>query len=199
MRHPDVGFGDQPALMILKRKHLVDRRQHALRRSKRLRQPHMREFLAASREPPPEFAPHLAEHVGGRALERKDRLLLIANREKCARRRAAGAGREVARQPLQYSPLRRARILRLVDEDMIDAGVELVEHPGRFGTFEQRQRLGDEIVEIEDAPRGLDRVIAFEDRVDEASERDRALKGFSGFQLRTETIETGLFLEEFGF
>ena len=80
---------------------------------------------------------------------------------------------------------------------MIDAGIELVEHPGRFGALKQRQRLGDEIVEIEDAPRRLHCVIAFEDRVDKATKGDSPLKRFRGFQLRTETIETRLLLEEF--
>ncbi len=81
---------------------------------------------------------------------------------------------------------------------MIDACVKLIEHPGRLGALEQRQRLRNEIVEIECAPRRLDRVIAFEDRVDETRKGGRAFKRRGGFSLRAQSIETPLFLVKFG-
>ena len=51
------------------------------------------------------------------------------------------------------------RVLRFVDEDVVDAGIEFVEHPGGVGPAQQRQSALDQIVEIEQAaprlePRG---------------------------------------------
>ena len=43
----------------------------------------------------------------------------------------AGAGGELGHQPLDDVPLLRARVLRLVDQQVIDAEIELVVHPGR--------------------------------------------------------------------
>ena len=48
-----------------------------------------------------------------------------------APRSHAFAREEFLRQALHDIPLLRAGVLRLVDQDMVDAAVELVEHPGR--------------------------------------------------------------------
>ena len=45
--------------------------------------------------------------------------------------RAPGAGEELRRDRLDHPPLRRARVLRLVDQDVVEAAVEPPEHPGR--------------------------------------------------------------------
>ena len=72
----------------------------------------------------------VGEHVRRRALEAVDRLLLVADREQRARHLArAGAGEELLRQRADHLPLHRAGILRLVDQDVVEAAVELVEHP----------------------------------------------------------------------
>ncbi len=57
---------------------------------------------------------------------------------------AARPGEKLARELFENPPLRRARVLRLVDENMVDAGIELVEHPARVRAFEQRQRARDQ-------------------------------------------------------
>src|SRR5215467_2462300 len=75
---------------------------------------------------------HDLELARGRALEREDRLLLIADRENRALDETrAGAREEFSREPPDDVPLLRARILRFVDQHMVDALIELVVHPGR--------------------------------------------------------------------
>ena len=65
------------------------------------------------------------------ALERKDRLLLVADREHRAHHAVAraGAGGEFGDDVRDDVPLPRAGVLRLVDQHMVDAAVELVMHP----------------------------------------------------------------------
>ena len=97
-----------------------------------------------------EFAPHLVEGARRRALEREDRLLLVADREHRAPRvRPRAAGREFRDDGAHDLPLLRAGVLRLVDQHVVDAEIELVEHPGGGRAREQRQRLVDQVVVIE--------------------------------------------------
>src|SRR6516165_11055764 len=75
---------------------------------------------------------HDLEFARGRALEREDRLLLVADGENRAPDEArAGAGEKFAREPPDDVPLLRARVLRFVDQHVVDALIELVVHPGR--------------------------------------------------------------------
>src|SRR5258706_15576022 len=92
--------------------------------------------------------PLLIELARHRALEGENRLLLVADRKDRTLQRAAGAatGRELAGNLVDDVPLHRARILRLVDQHVIDAEIELVENPGRRHVAEQFQRLFDQIV-----------------------------------------------------
>ena len=87
------------------------------------------------------------------ALEAVDRLLGIADREERAHALAAraAAGGEIRGDPAQDLPLLGVGVLRLVDEHVVDAAVELVEHPGGVAARQQRQRLVDQILEIERA------------------------------------------------
>ena len=83
-------------------------------------------------------------------LERIYRLLLVADREHRARDAArAGAGGEFGGQPAHDLPLLVAGVLRLIDQNVIDAEVELVVHPGGVDVGQKRQRLVDQIVVIE--------------------------------------------------
>src|SRR5260370_40272696 len=79
------------------------------------------------------------------ALEGEDRLLLVADRKNAARLRLAHPlpGRELGGEPADDLPLRRAGILRLVDQHVIDAEIELVMHPGRLDVGEQIEALCD--------------------------------------------------------
>src|ERR1700733_11055784 len=66
--------------------------------------------------------------------------------------RAPFAGEEFLGQLADDAPLLGAGVLRLVDQDVVDAIVELVEHPLRgIAFFQQRQSLHDQIVIIENA------------------------------------------------
>jgi hypothetical protein len=75
------------------------------------------------------------------ALEAENGLLLVANREDRARFRVvarAFAREEFFRQLAHDVPLLGAGILRFVDQDVIEAAIELVEHPaGCLVAFEQ--------------------------------------------------------------
>ncbi len=52
-------------------------------------------------------------------------------------------------------PLPRARVLRLVDQHVIDAAIELVMHPAGGHPIQHDQRLVDQVVEVEQAARLL--------------------------------------------
>src|SRR5258708_19898025 len=82
------------------------------------------------------------------ALERKDRLLLVADREDRAGDAVARAfaGSEFGDDMRNDIPLPGAGVLRLVDQHMIDAAVELVMHPTRRHAFHHLTRLVDQIV-----------------------------------------------------
>ena len=58
-------------------------------------------------------------------------------------------GGELGCQKLDDLPLLGAGVLRLVDEDVVDAAVELVEHPFGAGPAQKVERPADEIVEVE--------------------------------------------------
>ena len=70
-----------------------------------------------------ETAPHRVEFLRRGALEGEDRLLFVADREEAARARRL---REFIGDDLQNLPLRRARVLRLVEQNVIDLLIELV-------------------------------------------------------------------------
>ena len=97
-----------------------------------------------------EIAPHLGEFLGRGVLERIDRLLLVADRKDRARERPrAGAGGEFVGEVAHDLPLLLAGVLRLVDQHVVDAEIELVVHPGGIDVAQQRQRLVDEVVVVE--------------------------------------------------
>src|SRR5690606_2064459 len=97
-------------------------------------------------------------------------------KERARLRDGAVAGEEFLREALQDGPLRRARVLRLVDVAAVDAGIALVERPGRVGALEQGQRSLDEIVEIERPARSLHRLDAREDRLREGEQSLRPVQ-----------------------
>ena len=116
-------------------------------------QPRARRF-----QPLREMLRHQVEALGIGTLERVDRLLLVADHEDRAIAfglRALARG-ELLRQPLDHRPLRRARVLRLVDEDVVDAAIEPEQHPLRHRRIgQQLARLADQVVEIEHAAQEL--------------------------------------------
>ena len=115
----------------------------------------------ALRALPPRSRAHPREPGRHRALEGKDRLLLVADGEEGAARVAGAlAGEEFLRQRRHHLPLARAGVLRLVDEDVVEAAVELVMDPvGGADPQQEVGRLDDQVVEIEDAARDLHAVV----------------------------------------
>ena len=105
----------------------------------------------------------IVEMPGIGALEGIDRLLLVADRKDRAVDVVARAepGKELFGEAPHDLPLRRAGVLRLVDQDVVDALVELVLHPRTdIGARQQPHRAGDQVVEVEKAARRLHPLIA---------------------------------------
>ena len=85
------------------------------------------------------------------ALKRKDRLFLVADREDGALDAVARAfaGGEFGDDVCDDIPLPRAGVLRLVDQHMIDAAVELEVYPAGGDAVQHLQRPVDQVVIIE--------------------------------------------------
>jgi hypothetical protein len=78
-----------------------------------------------------EVTAHFGKFLRRRILKRIDRLFFVSHREHGAPRVArAGASGEFGGKTAHDLPLLAAGILRLVDQEMIDAEIELVVHPG---------------------------------------------------------------------
>ena len=120
-----------------------------------------------------EEARHVGQHVRRRALEAEDRLLVVADRKDRARRAdGAGPGKEVGGDRPHHGPLVGAGILRLVDQDVLDARIQLVEHPGGgIGARQEIARLHDQVAEIEHRRAPLGRLIGLQDGVADDEQR----------------------------
>ncbi len=101
------------------------------------------------------------------ALKTIDRLFLVADGEQRAEPVVnALAGEKLRRQRTHQRPLRRARILRLIDENMAQIGVQPEQHPGGgVGALEQGGGAGDQPVEIDGGALGLGVLVALDDGV----------------------------------
>src|SRR6185437_7583938 len=120
------------------------------------------------------------------SLEGEDRLFLVADGEDRAHDRLPAAARPLngiackkfCRQRFDDSPLLRAGVLRLVDQQVIDASIELVEHPGRrLALLEQLPRLHDQVVVVESAACFLEADIFAPHRVGDNQRRLRECRG----------------------
>ena len=101
---------------------------------------------------PLEITPHIGKLPGRGVLERVDRLLFVADRKnRPPARTRSGAGGEFGGEPGYDLPLLLAGVLRLVDEQMVDAEVELVVHPGGADVAQEIERLVDQVVVIDQA------------------------------------------------
>ena len=146
-------FRVNAAIDRLVAKHVVDRLQDRRARAERVVERYRIEFQPGVLELPFQFPPAQVEFARRGPLKRKDRLFLVADREHGADHTVArtGAGGEFGNDVRDDIPLPRAGILRLVDQHMIDAAVELVVHPARGHAVEHRQRLVDQVVIVEEA------------------------------------------------
>ncbi len=141
-----------------------------------------------------EMPRHVGELIRSGALEGEDRLLLVADRKNAARLRLACPlpGRELGGEPADDLPLRRAGILRLVDQHVIDAEIELVMHPGRLDVGEQSQAFCDQVVVIEQAAVLLLAAVAADDRFRDRERRRGAIAGEHGAALQHQRLEPRL-------
>ncbi len=92
----------------------------------------------------------------------------------------AQAGEEFVGQRRHHLPLLGIGVLRLVDQDMVEAAVELEQHPRREARTvgpQQIARLVDEIVVIELDPQFLGLFEGMQDRAAETQQRRRRLGG----------------------
>ena len=92
----------------------------------------------------------------------------------------ARAGEELGGQTPDDLPLLRARVLRLVDQHVIDAVVELVVHPGGALLAQQRERLVDQVVVVEQAAPVLLGLVARDHRVRDGQQRRGAIAAGDG-------------------
>ncbi|ODN68363.1 hypothetical protein A6302_04338 [Methylobrevis pamukkalensis] len=123
---------------------------------------------------------HGAEQMRRGALEGVDRLLLVAHGEQgsAVPLVSSFAGKVFAGERRNHVPGLRTGVLRLVDQQVVDALVELVLHPGR--RIRARQQPGgtvDEVVEVERAGGGLAGLEAFDHPGGEPSKRLGPLEG----------------------
>ena len=160
-----VGVVGQPAPVRAMGEDPVDGAEHGRGRAEGQDEVDAREGPSGAPGPGREVPAHLVEHVGPGALERVDRLFLVADRkERAVLRGAAGPGEELIRDCAQDLPLLGRRVLGLVHQDVVDAAVELVEHPGRTGGRQQVPGALDQILEVEEPAPALGRVVVVEDR-----------------------------------
>ncbi len=98
------------------------------------------------------------------------------------RARAAG---EFVGQAADHPPLPGAGILRLIDQDMVDAAVQPPQHPLRHAGFlQQFGGAADQVVEIQPALRRLGRVHPRRKGMPEPVQRQRAFRRGQGQRLR---------------
>ena len=151
-RVADIG-GMDAAVDLRIAKHMVDRLQDRRPGTERIGERHRIEFQPGILEFLLQCPAAQVEFVRRGALKRKDRLLLVADREDGAHHAVARAlaGGEFGNDMDDDVPLPRAGILRLVDQHMVDAAIELVMHPARRDALKHVQRLVDQIVIVEQA------------------------------------------------
>ena len=110
-----------------------------------------------------EFGPGIGVIVRAGALEAEDRLLEVADGEQGPVAIGIGAepGKKLAGQRADNVPLREIGILRLVDQDVIGALVELVADPGRHIAFlQQPGGHPDHVVKVDHAVQPLGVAVA---------------------------------------
>src|SRR5438045_2088230 len=132
-------------------KHVVDCLQDRRSRAERVGERDRIEFQSGVDELPLQQPAARVEFAGRGALKGKDRLFLVTDREDRtldALTRAL-AGRELGNDMSDNVPLLWAGVLRLVDQHVINAAIELVMHPARGYAIQHLQRLLDQVIIVE--------------------------------------------------
>ena len=142
---------------------------------------HLAERLLRAFGTGPHLVEHAFEHHGIGTLEGIDRLLPVTHHEQGAGLAAvaAFAGKELGCQRLHDLPLHRAGVLRLVDQQVLDAAIELEQHPGGVRpVLQELRRLDDEVVEIIGTARPFGCLETTQDGAAEPQQRQRGAKAF---------------------
>ena len=183
---------------------MIDGGQQRLHGAERERQRHLAQREAGSLRGLLEDRAGRREHSGLRTLEAVDRLLFVADREDGARLgRSTGDGKKFGCERLNHAPLRRARILRFVDEDVIEATIEFQQNPG--GGISGREKIGgaiDEIVEIQRGGEALGVDVVLHDGIGEPHQGERGFRDLQalvlGEQFRDLVPRAGKLREDIG-
>ena len=141
----------------------VNRLEHVASRAERPGELQVGESGIAATHTRGEELPAFMKRLRRRPLKGIDRLLLVANREDGAGNAVARAmtGEELLGQPAHDLPLLGAGVLRLVEQDVVDALVKLVLHPRPgVGARQKVDCAHDQIVEIEEAAAALDLLVS---------------------------------------
>ena len=156
--------------------HPVDRLQNGRRRAERDVEFDRHEDPVGDAAAFAEPLPHLLQLAGVGALEPEDRLLGVADGEDgAAAADRAFAHEELLGEPADHFPLVGIGVLRLVDQHMVDAAVELEEDPGgALGAFQQAARGHDQVVIVEHGATALGARIAVGDVETEPQQRQGA-------------------------
>ncbi len=167
---------------ILLAKHLIDRMQDRRSRPERIGKGYRIELQSGALELPLQCPAAQVELAWRGALKRKDRLLLVPDREHRSHHAVARAGArgEFGNDVRDDVPLPRAGVLRFVDQHMIDAAVELVVNPARGDAVEHFQRLVDQIVIVEQAALLLLAAVVGRRRGSDIKKRLGAVAGHQG-------------------
>ena len=145
--------------------HGIHQTEHRRRGAERHVERHVAPGLAHLLHPAAHLLVRAVELAGIGALERVDALLGIAHREECARRAltvAAEAGEELFRENVRDAPLLGRRVLHLVEQQVVEAAVELVEHPRSAGIAQQHGRVADHVGVVEQAALALAPLVALQ-------------------------------------
>ena len=134
------------------REHRIDRAEHVLAGAERVLELQSAELqFRPSSNCAAKCAPHRRRtRAAPRPGTRRSTASRRRPRRPCAARsRAPPPAKNSATMALHDLPLLRAGVLRLVDQHVIDAAVELVVHPGGRRVAEQCERLVDQVVVVE--------------------------------------------------
>jgi hypothetical protein len=178
--------------------HRVHRREHGPHGAEGEGEPHVLEGEVGRRHLGAPVTAARLELLGRGSLKAVDRLLGVAHGEEGAGAPAPGPvpGGEVLRDEAQDLPLLGVGVLRLVDQHVVDAAVELVEHPVAVAPGQERQGLGDEVVEVERPEPGLLAVDPAGDLPGEGEERAGALHRADRLAAVVQRDEAGLLDDE---
>ena len=144
----------------------IDRVNDGLNGTKRNIHRHVVPFFSGSFDLLFEKQAHAFEFFGNRALKAENRLFFIADgKDRPVLRFASRSGEKFVRQSFDDRPLVGAGVLRFVNQNVIDAAVQLEQNPRRgVRRFQQMFRRRDQIVVVHDAAFGFQRRVAVQNR-----------------------------------